>query len=309
MSEAAEIFEPGQEFPDADARRRLGTLVGLDSERGRLEKALRLVFDPGSLDEWSERHHRKALPVVDHFRRRPPLFLLAGDVGTGKTALAETIGDPVARSLNIGITLFRLSLAARGTGLVGDMTRLIAGAFAQVSEVAAKVVKSKDGKPRAGFIMLIDEADALAQSREAVQMHHEDRAGVNALIRGIDDLALRQLPVAVLMCTNRLTAIDPAVRRRAADLLTFHRPTAEYRRQILNAALAPAGFTPAQIKDIVEATGETGDRPGFTFSDITQRYLPMLVLDAYPDAPLRFARAVELARATVPTPAFRDEAP
>jgi hypothetical protein len=55
--------------------------------------------------------------------------------------------------------------------------------------------------------------------------------------------------------------------------------------------------------------GETSDRPGATYSDLTQRLLPMLVLDAYPDWPLCFARAVELARATVPTPAFRDEAP
>jgi hypothetical protein len=30
----------------------------------------------------------------------------------------------------------------------------------------------------------VDEGDALAQSRDLAQMHHEDRAGVNALIRG-----------------------------------------------------------------------------------------------------------------------------
>lgn len=70
-------------------------------------------------------------------------------------------------------------------------------------------------------MLLIDEADALAQSRENAQMHHEDRAGVNAFIRGIDRIANQKLPAAVLMCTNRLKALDPAVQRRAAEVLTF----------------------------------------------------------------------------------------
>lgn len=66
------------------------------------------------------------------------------------------------------------------------------------------------------MILLVDEADALAQSRESDQMCHEDRAGVNAFIRDIDRFANGGLPAVVLMRTNRLNALDPAVRRRAA---------------------------------------------------------------------------------------------
>ena len=302
-----EVFGPGQEFPDPDAQRRLAVLVGLEEHRQRLEKGLRLIVDPHAIETWSERHHGRRLAVIDNFRRRPPLFILAGDVGTGKTALGETIGDAVARAEKIGVTLFRLSLASRGTGLVGEMTRLVTTAFSQVGDLAAKA-KAKQGKARAGYILLIDEADALAQSREATQMHHEDRAGVNALIRGIDDFSVRQLPVAVIMCTNRLTAIDPAVRRRAADIIPFSRPTPEHRRHILESALAHAGFTAADIRKLVDITGDGKGRLGFTFSDLTQRLLPNLVLDAFPDRPLRFERALELATTMAPTPAFRDEA-
>jgi SpoVK/Ycf46/Vps4 family AAA+-type ATPase len=301
-----EVFEAGQEFPDPDSQRRLAALVGLDSHRERLSKALRLILDPEAILEWSKRHHKRRLEAIDHFSHRPPLFLLAGDVGTGKTALAETIGDAVARAEKISVTLFRLSLASRGTGLVGEMTRLISTAFGRVADTAAKA-KAKRGKARAGYILLIDEADALAQSRETTQMHHEDRAGVNALIRGIDDLAVRQLPAAVIMCTNRLTAIDPAVRRRAADIISFERPTSGHRRRILESALSDAGFTPLQICRLVEITGEGEGRLGFTFSDLTQRLLPNLILDAYPDQPLRYERALELAAGMAPTPAFRDE--
>lgn len=302
-----DIFEPSQEFPDPESQRRLAALIGIDEHRNRLEKGMRLILDPQAIEAWSQRHHRKRLAAIDYFRRRPPLYILAGDVGTGKTALAETIGDAVARAEDIGVTLFRLSLASRGTGLVGEMTRLVSTAFSNVGNLAAKA-KAKQGKARAGYILLIDEADALAQSREATQMHHEDRAGVNTLIRGIDDFAVRQLPAAVIMCTNRLVAIDPAVRRRAADVITFNRPTAKHRQHILESALVDAGFSPAQIHKLVEVTGEQRDRVAFTFSDLTQRLLPNLILDAFPDHRLSFERALELTQATAPTPAFHDEA-
>jgi hypothetical protein len=121
MNDAApEIFEPSQEFPDPDAQRRLAGLIGIESHRERLEKGLRLILDPQAIEAWSERHHRRRLAAIDHFRSRPPLFILAGDVGVGKTALAEIIGDAVARAEKIGVTLFRLSLASRGTGLQGQ---------------------------------------------------------------------------------------------------------------------------------------------------------------------------------------------
>src|SRR5262249_10260506 len=147
-----------------------------------------LLLDPESLTAWSTKHHKQRLKLIQLFQDRPPLFVFAGDVGTGKTALAETFGDPVARESGLSITLYSLSLNARGSGAVGEMTNLLAAAFAEVRQAARKGI-GRGEKRTSGVILLIDEADALAQSRELAQMHHEDRAGVNALIRGIDDLA------------------------------------------------------------------------------------------------------------------------
>ena len=124
---------------------------------------------------------------------------------------------------DIRVALYALSLTARGTGAVGEMTSLLSKAFNEVKDAARKS-SGRRGKHSSGIILLIDEADALAQSREMGQMHHEDRAGVNALIRGVDDFATGNLPAIVLMCTNRLEALDPAVRRRAAATFTFTRP-------------------------------------------------------------------------------------
>ena len=87
----------------------------------------------------------------------------------------------------IEISVLRLSLRARGTGAVGEMTRRLGDAF---DEVVSRGRRMPTGH---ALILVIDEADAIAQSRELGQMHHEDRAGVNALIRGIDTVATEGL--------------------------------------------------------------------------------------------------------------------
>jgi SpoVK/Ycf46/Vps4 family AAA+-type ATPase len=205
-------------MPDIGASKRLARLVGIDEAKTRLTKVLAVLVNPAGPQAWANKHHHDAVTAIDYLERRPPLVILAGDVGTGKTALSETVGDAVARQENIGVILYPLSLATRGSGKVGEMTRLLSAAFDAVLKAAEKLKRS-GGKASGGIIFLVDEADAVTQSREASQMHHEDRAGVNAFIRGVDRLAEKQLPVAVVLCTNRLTSIDPAVlRRRRRDI-------------------------------------------------------------------------------------------
>lgn len=233
-------------------------------------------------------------------------MVLAGDVGSGKTELAETVGDAVARHEQITVTLLPLSLSARGQGRVGEMTQLLSSAFDYALAEGTKF-KSSSGKSRGGVILLVDEADALAQSREMAQMHHEDRAGVNAFLRGIDRIASQRVPVAVIMCTNRLSALDPAVKRRAADILLFDRPDDEARQALLREAFDGVNLSDAELRALVDATGrQNGREYGFTFSDLTQRLLPAIVLDSYPDRPVVGARALEIAQRMSPTPPFKD---
>src|SRR3984957_17849382 len=245
-----ELFERRITYPDFGAQERLARLVGLDGQKGRLTKILSLLVNPAGLEAWARKHHVGADGLLNTVLRRPPLVVLAGDVGSGKTELAETIGDAVARQEKIDITLLPLSLSTRGQGRVGEMTQLLSAAFDYTITEATKF-KSASGMARGGVILLIDEADALAQSREAAQMHHEDRAGVNAFIRGIDRVANAKLPVAILMCTNRISALDPAVQRRAADVLSFGRPGEEQRRFVLSSRLEPIGLGHHHIDALV----------------------------------------------------------
>lgn len=298
------LFEQRMSFPHPSARERLERLVGLDDHITKLTKVLGLLVHPGGLMRWREKHHPDAGKLVHSVLNRPPLVILGGDVGSGKTELAETIGDAVARQETIEIDLLPLSLSARGKGGIGEMTQLISAAFDYTVKEAAAMMK-KD-RAAGAVILLVDEADALAQSRESADMHHENVSGVNAFIRGIDRLSNQRLPAAVIMCTNRYDALDPAVTRRAAEILVFGRPDATQRRELLNRSLHELGFGQSDIDALVEATGPREGRHGFTYSDLAQRLIPAIVLDAYPDRAITSERALQIAQDMVPTPPFTD---
>jgi hypothetical protein len=154
-----ELFEHRSSYPDVDAKERLARLVGLDDHKARLAKILSLLVNPAGLASWARQYHPGADGALRYILRRPPLVVLAGDVGTGKSQLAETIGDAVDRHEGIDITLFPMSLSTRGQGRVG-MTQLLSAAFEHTVAEAAKQ-KGASGKARGAVILLVDEADGL----------------------------------------------------------------------------------------------------------------------------------------------------
>jgi AAA+ superfamily predicted ATPase len=296
-----------QEFPDPDCGARFNALVGLDAVKGRLVNEAAVLLNPRVLDEWATTHHRGAVNAVRAVRDRVPLIVLAGDVGTGKTELAETVGHPISQLLGIDVTLYPLSLNARGTGLVGQMTTLITGALNEIRDMAA-TARTNQGRLNRALILLVDEADSVTQSRELAQMHHEDRAGVNALIQGIDGFRKDQLPVLTIMCTNRPEAIDPAIARRAAHIFHLDRPGLEQRRAVLVASFDGTGVTDDYVEKVVQLLGPSESRTfGVTYSDLRQRFVPDAVLDAFGrNMPIEGPRLVELAAGFAPTRPFGD---
>jgi SpoVK/Ycf46/Vps4 family AAA+-type ATPase len=300
--EIENLFEQAIIYPDVEIKKRLARLVGLDKEKDHLSKTLGLLVNPKGLEDWIEKYHPDSKNIIDIVLRRPPLIILAGDVGSGKTELASTIGDMVARQEQINITLMPLSLSSRGNGRVGQMTQLITSAFDLIIEKAKKL-QSGSNKMKGAIILLIDEADALAQSRENNQMHHEDKAGVNAFIRGIDNISNKNFPIAVIMCTNRPNALDPAIKRRASDIFYFRRPNKEQRYIVLKNTLEDLGIDEEELNELAEITGQ-GD--GFTFSDLIQRLIPTIILDAYPSNAVSAIRAKEIAQIIIPTPPFKE---
>lgn len=302
----SDLFSNVLEYPDGAARSRFEALVGLDHVKQRLVTEASVLINPRLLEDWSQRQHGVLLPAVSAVEQRAPLIVLAGDVGTGKTELAESVGDPIARNLRLDtLTLYPLSLSARGRGLVGEMTTLITQAFDHVRDSLA-AARDRSGRVRSAAILLVDEADAIAQSRELAQMHHEDRAGVNALIRAIDGLRRDGLPVLTIMCTNRADALDPAIARRAAHVFTFVRPSLEQRVNVLTTALSGTSIPPEDVAKAAALLGDSDTRRwGVTYSDLRQRFIPDLVLDAFnQDIAITGARLMSAAESFAPTRPF-----
>ncbi len=291
-----ELFEAEIVLPDAQVAERGERLVGFEERFSRLGRAMTILLNPDSLAAWAARFHDKDLPLLVTMADRYPLIVLHGDVGTGKTAFAEAAADRLCRVTHREGMLLKLSTRVRGVGQVGQMSHLINQAFA--------AVEAEAGRKRAA-ILLIDEADSLASSREQIHSHHEDKVAVNTLIQKIDDVRRLGGRLLVVLCTNRFAALDPALLRRAALDERFDRPDEAERAALLLADTAGLGISPQALKQTAALTGpEANDGLGFTFSDLRTRLLPEAVLRAYPDRPLADGDLLEAARAMAPSPSL-----
>jgi SpoVK/Ycf46/Vps4 family AAA+-type ATPase len=245
--------------PTRDGVKEFEGLFGIDAIKEALTDELALILDAKRLDAWIRHHHAKGLGILDVSRSTLPLILLSGDVGCGKTALASCVATPVARAIDQRIICLETPSDIRGGGHVGELSARISEAFTQAKARAATVGRG---------ILVIDEADDLATGRNQMQAHHEDRAGVNVLIKEINQLAASPAPVALIMITNRADALDPAVVRRAALRLTFERPGEKARFAVFQRLLQGTGATEAEIGELARLT-ERDVR--YTYSDLTDR--------------------------------------
>ena len=255
--------------PTKEALQDFQALMGIDAIKDALVDELTLILDRDRLDAWSRKHHPGGLGILKRARSKAPLILLAGDVGCGKSALASCVATPVARTIDHRIVCVETPSDIRGGGLVGELSANITDAFAQTKAKAEQIGRG---------ILVLDEADDLATRRGQMQAHQEDRAGVNVLIKQIDQIAKAKAPIAVIMITNRADVLDPAVVRRAALRLDFHRPDDAARNAIFGRILEGTGATDEQIRELVKLTAKS---PPYTFSDLTDRIARLALRQAW----------------------------
>lgn len=270
--------------PADRAQERFNALIGLEVQKQQLQDELLLLLAPERLKTWLKKHHPKGLSLVDVAGSTIPLVLLSGEVGCGKTALATTIGTPLARALDEKVHVLETPSNIRGSGLVGELSSRVTEAFTQA--------KARVGK---GYgLLVIDEADDLALSRSELQAHHEDRAGLNVLLKQLDLLSRERIRMAVIMITNRAGSLDPAVARRAALTLEFTRPGKAERHNLFERLLEGVNHTGADIDDLVIRSER---EVPYSYSDLTQRVARAALLDSWrgnePFGPASIASALE----------------
>ena len=280
--------------PNLAAKNKYDRLVGLADHKSDLVTVLDLLLNRDSFAQWCADHHGKGLGLRFLVDEASPLVLLTGDVGSGKTALAESVGSAVAERMDRKVTVLSVPSDVRGTGLVGELSLRITEAFRQARAAVAGGIG----------ILIIDEGDDLATSREQLQAHHEDRAGVNVLLKEIDRVGADGLALAVILITNRAEALDPALLRRASLHLRFGRPSAEVLPTLWETILKGVKHTNQDLADLVEICCTR--KPSYSHSDLVHRVGQASVLAAYREARALtvedFRRALALVQ---PSPEFK----
>ena len=293
------IFDAAIELPAHILTERENLLLGFEKRYERIHNQLRLLLNQSQLSSWSNKHFNSVLPVCNLVSDQYPLIIFHGDVGTGKTATAESIANRIVReSRTEDSILFKLSNRVRGSGRVGEMGTLLTQAWAEVIEAAGKNRRA---------ILIIDEGDSIAASRSQDQSHHEDKVAVNTLIQGIDELRKYGGRIVVILCTNRLSILDAALLRRAAIVEEFARPDISERKALFSMDLNGMQLTDSQLDELAVATGERDEQPVWTYSDIRTRLYPTALAKAFPDRALSFEDLTESLLAMKPSPVMQDK--
>jgi len=201
---------------------RFEAVGGLDEVKAALTEAVLLPLAHGDL-------------FAEFGVRAPRGVLLSGPPGVGKTLIAKALANEA------GVNF----LAVRGAELLDRYVGASEGAVRQLFAKARRVAPA---------ILFFDELDALAPPRGADAGGLMDRV-VAALLTEIDGVEeLRG--VFLLGATNRLDAVDPALRRpgRFDAVVTVSRPDAEARRAIAALHTAKLPLDAGGLDRIAEAT-------------------------------------------------------
>lgn len=192
------------------------------------------------IDGWaaSERLAEASIPPPG------PLFL-HGPPGTGKTAVTRMVA--------------RLLAGARQVVAIDAMrvTEQYLGA------TSANIAKASDAAVKSGAVLVLEEIDALASSRTYTSSAEVENTRSTTSIMRVLELA-----GPIILTSNRLDVIDPAVIRRCEYVVEMPDPTPEQRRAIvwreLGADPGPVALTLSVAIPLARRARRTGalrDRP------------------------------------------------
>jgi SpoVK/Ycf46/Vps4 family AAA+-type ATPase len=245
-------------YPSELWAKRYESLIGLTEIKKRVLTALRSLFSPEFVRQWSQQYNceQQAFSLL---KLRYPVFLFDGVPGVGKTELAHAIGDPLARVLGTPVVSYSIGLQLRGEGLVGQLSQNIC----KLLEFG-HLRHAERGVP---VLLVLNEGDALGQSRGGIPQHHEESVGVSTLLQQIDHM--RHTPgVALIMTSNRHSALDTALASRlSAHRVSFPQPDYRLRFDLLarhvgnsladcelrTLARETEGFSPRDIVELCQA--------------------------------------------------------
>ena len=88
-------------------------------------------------------------------------------------------------------------------------------------------------------------------------------------MKQIDSVSRENADLVVMLITNRVSVLDPAIMRRTSLHLKFKRPNAEERRKVFEYLFNELKVSEKDIQKLVEAS--SNDTTPFTYSDLINR--------------------------------------
>ena len=175
-----------------------------ESVKETIDEALSVVLQSDKFDEWG---------INEHFEKGlTNSILLHGPPGTGKTMVSESI------AAILGKNMMKLSTADIQSNVPGKTERNIADAFKQAS---------KDD-----CVLMLDECDSLLTDRNMVGAIMGSE--INALLTELENFT-----GVVVLTTNRLHRLDPALQRRIIAKVHLPRPDEKARKLIWSKLIPP----------------------------------------------------------------------
>lgn len=276
------------------------SLIGIPKD-SILREMLSLLIPLKDKKMWSMKHYDKLLPCLNTTSNKASVIMLGGDPGTGKTALATSIGAPLAREMGERVHFRHMSLMLRGMGYHGRASGLIVKLFEHIKHEYLEL--------REPIILFFDEAEAIVGTRrgaDASSGAQENIAVVDAIIVGVDGLRKGlQARVVALFATNLTDRIDAALMRRSY-YYSFERPDENTRYELFKSALRGMEFNEFDLKKIVEATMPKTNSEGvevpFTHSDIVELIIGRALNEAIrQDKPVSVDMLMDYCLKTIPT--------
>jgi SpoVK/Ycf46/Vps4 family AAA+-type ATPase len=169
-----------------------------------VEEALTVVIRKDLFEKWG---------INEHFEKGITNALLVyGPPGTGKTMLCETIAAVLGKGL------MKISSGELQSQVPGQTEKNIQKAFSQAKE--------------SDLVLMFDECDSILSDRNSVGVILA--AEINCLLTEIE-----RHEGVVVMTTNRVQNLDPALQRRIIAKIELSNPNIDARRQIWKNLLPP----------------------------------------------------------------------
>ncbi len=232
-------------------KRRAGTLSALPRDRRSGQELLTIFHEPASTehlifdDQTRERidrviQERSGAKKLARFGYTPKSKLLFwGPPGCGKTLTAHHL----ANQFNLKVGVVRLS--ALISSYLGDT----AAHLQQVFDIAQETP----------MVILFDEIDSIAKTRDDANDVGELKRIVNSLLQAMDTFAAKDS--ILIGASNHQYLLDPAIWRRFDDVIVFPKPAPALRKSYIQHQLNGVSFN-GSIDALVKKTS------GMTFAQL-----------------------------------------